>query len=116
VKILILIGVIVAVGFVVLMLVAVRPRKGQQHVIYKLEGPAGHWAVVTTDGKDRDTVSLPWTLSVWVPRGKSVELAAEFQEDSDKGSLDAKVYLDGQLMQSAHASGGGTATVRVTVP
>jgi len=80
VKILILIGAIVAVGFLILTLVAVRPRKGQQHVIYKLEGPAGHWAVVTTDGKDHDTGSLPWTLSFWIPRGKSVELAAEFQD------------------------------------
>ena len=115
-KLLILIGVIVVVGFLILTLVAVRPRKGQQHVIYKLEGPAGHWAVVTTDGKDRDTVSLPWTLSFWIPRGKSVELAAQFQDDSEKGALDAKVYLDGQLVESAHASGGETVTVRVTAP
>ena len=115
-KILILIGVIVTVGFVVLTLVAVRPRKGQQHVIYKLNGPAGHWAVVTTDGKDHDKVTLPWTLSFWIPRGKSVELAAGFMDDSDRGSLDAKVYLDGQLVESAHTSGGKTVTVRVTAP
>jgi len=116
VKILILIGAMVTVGFLVLTLVAVRPRKGQQHVIYKLDGPAGHWAVVTTDGKEHHKTILPWTLSFWIPRGKSVTLAAEFLDDSDKGALDAKVYLDGQLMQSAHASGGETVTVRVTAP
>jgi hypothetical protein len=116
VKILIFISVIVAVGFVILTLVAVRPRKGQQHVIYKLDGPAGHWAVVTTDGKDHDKVTLPWTLSFWIPRGRSVELAAEFQDDSEEGALDAKVYLDGQLIESAHASGGEAVKVRVTAP
>jgi hypothetical protein len=116
VKILILIAAIVTVGFVIITLVAVRPRKAQQHIVYKLEGPVGSTVIVTTDGANRETVRLPWTFGFWKPRGTSVELDAQFWNDSEKGSIDAKVFLDGQLLQSARASGTETAKVRVTIP
>jgi hypothetical protein len=116
VKILILIAAIVTVGFAIMTLVAVRPRKGQQRIVYKLEGPVGSTVIVTTDGTNRETVRLPWTLGFWKPRGTSTELAAQFWDDFEKGSIDATIYLDGQLVQSARASGTETAAVRVTIP
>jgi len=94
----------------------VRPRKGQQHIVYKLAGPVGRGVVYTIDGEDQHPVLLPLTFSFRKPRGSSVELTARFQDDFDKGSFEAQVYLDGQLVQSARGSESAPATVRVTIP
>jgi hypothetical protein len=119
VKILILIGVIVAVVFVILTVSAKRPRKGQHRIVYHLQGERGAdsaWVVVIRDGTDHETVQIPWTLSFWAPPGTSVALSAQYQDDSTKGSLEAKLYVDGQLLQSARSSAGESATIRCTVP
>jgi hypothetical protein len=116
VKILILVAAIVTVAFLILTLFAVRPRKGQQHIVYKLEGPVGRGVVYTIDGKDQRPVLLPLNFSFWKPRGTSVELTARFQDNFDKGSFEARVYLDGQFVESARGSESEPATVRVTIP
>lgn len=118
-KILILIGVVVAVMFLILTLFAVRPRKGQHRMVYHLAGTRGAEtaaAVLTRDGTDHETVHLPLTLGFWAPPGTPMTLSAQFQDDSTKGSLEAKLYADGQLLRSAWSSGGNSVTIECTVP
>jgi len=119
VKIPIFVGVAVAVMFVILTLFAVRPRKGQHRMVYHLEGKRGAEtaaAVLTRDGTDHETVHLPLTLGFWAPPGTRISLSAQFQDDSTKGSLEAKLYADGQLLQSVQSSDSESATISCTVP
>lgn len=126
-KVLILVGMIVAVVFAILTLSAVRPRKGQHHIVYLLDGKrdgytttggwvANRWVVVTRDGADRQTVNIPWMLSFWAHPGTSVTLSARYLEKFADGRLEAKLFVDDHLLQSARSSGNESATISSTVP
>lgn len=118
-KILTLIGAVVTVGFVILTMCAVWPRKGQRRMVYHLErerAADSAWVVVTRDGADHETVQTPWTLSFWAPPGTHVNLSAQYQQDSDKGSLEARLYADGQLLRRVRSSGSESVTIECTVP
>lgn len=127
IKILILIGALVSMFFVFLLVSMVQSRKGKHHVIYQVEGnrnakartsfgSENTWVYVTANGTSRSTIRLPWKLHYYAPARTTVALSAQYQDDSPNGWLEAKIYVDGQLIQSARSSGNGTATVSGTVP
>jgi len=118
-KMLFVIGAIATIFFAILTLSVVRPRKGQRHFLYHLEGSPGlenAWAVLTRDGTDRETVHLPWTFGFWERPGTPIVLSAQFQDDSTNGILEARLSVDGQPISSARSSGNEGATIRCTLP
>src|ERR1039457_583527 len=126
IKMLILIGALVGVLFVVLAVSVEQSRKDKHHVVYQVEGnrnaqagtsfgSGNTWVYATVDGTSRSTVHPPWKLHYYASAGTSVSLSAQYQDDSPNGWLETKIYVDGQLIQSARSSGNETATISGTV-
>ena len=125
-KLLLLIGVLIALLFAALLTVH-RSRKGQHHVVYHVEGrrngphstsfaEVNTWVYVVLEGTAHHTVNLPYTMSFYAPGGTPVAIAANYVDNSPNGWLEAKVLVDDKLYKSGRSSGNEIATVSGTVP
>src|ERR1017187_508530 len=87
-KLLLLIGVLVALLFAALLTVD-RSRKGQHHVVYHVEGrrngphstsfaEVNTWVYVVLEGTAHHTVNLPYTMSFYASAGTAVAITANY--------------------------------------
>jgi len=74
-------------------------------VTYKVTGSARSASLTyknATGGTEQANVDLPWTLRFDAESGSSVYLSA--QKRDEFGKLEAKIYIDGDLLQKADSS------------
>jgi len=123
-KILILIGGLVAVMFASLLFLhgLQRSRKGQHHVIYRVEGkrnaPRGDssaWISVVLEGVNHETVALPYNLNFYAPAGTPLALSAQYLDNSPNGQLEVMILVDDQIVASGKSSGNELATATGTI-
>ena len=78
-------------------------------------GRAGLTYQNASGGTEQKTVSLPWTLELTAPSGEFLYLSAQKQQEY--GTITARVYVDGTMLQQAEAdSDYGIALVSGRVP
>ena len=115
VKILILLGLLVAVGLAVLPLLH-GSRKGQHRVIYHVEGKRNNphgaafgddsaWVYVVLEGKTHSTVALPYNLHFSAGERTPLAVTAKYMDDSPNGRLEVKILVDDQVVASAKSEG-----------